>query len=502
MTLRARLALGFLTIAVLLLVPLAIAMRALTELGETTRALQDRDVAASLRLSQLRSHLEELTNAEKAVLFTDDLESAAAWLYRSLDSLEFQADSLDEVELQATGRLITNALATMRREAPVEIEATLRGDSETADSISLNIMVPALRQAEAAVARGEAEVARRTSRAVVESGRQAREAQDTAMLAFALATIFAALVAITITRSISRPVRDLEAGMRAVASGDFDHRLRFGPGRDDEFGRLSRSYASMARQLKELDQLKAEFISVASHELKTPINVMVGYLQLLDEGVYGPVTPRQREVLATLNAQASTLARLAQQLLDISRFEAGGGKIEPRAVSPAALLRELEQTFQVLSVQRGVAFETVVSPALPETVFWDVDRINEVMGNLLSNAFKFTPTGGRVGLRAQPDGAWIRLEVSDSGAGIPPSQLPHVFKKFYQADNQGAAAIKGTGLGLAIAREIVEAHGGEIFVESAPGAGTTFTIRLPIEARAQHSPLTPTEVPLASSEVA
>src|SRR5690606_5996669 len=158
-------------------------------------------------------------------------------------------------------------------------------------------------------------------------------------------------------------------------------------------------------------------------------------------------------------------------------------------------------TFQVLSVQRAIAFEVKVSPALPEAVVWDVDRVNEVMGNLLSNAFKFTPAGGRVGLRAQPQGKRVLLEVSDSGAGIPESQLPHVFRKFYQADNQGAAAIKGTGLGLAIAREIVEAHGGEIVVESTPGVGTAFTILLPVEAVPPITRITARDMQLTAATV-
>jgi signal transduction histidine kinase len=481
MTLRARLALGFIAIAIVLLMPLAIAMQALSELGATTRALQDRDVAASLRLSQVRSHLEELTNAEKAVLFADDT-GAVSWLNRELDALSSQSDSLRQAELGPAAELLDSMLNVVRREAPREIAAVEANDIATADSISLNLIVPALRTADAAVTRGEREIARRTSQSVIESAARARDARETAMLAFALATVFAALIAVAITRSISRPVRDLELGMRAVAGGDFGHTLRFGPDRRDEFGRLSRSYASMALQLKQLDQMKAEFVSVASHELKTPINVMVGYLQLMDEGVYGPVTPRQREVLATLGTQAEALARLAQQLLDVSRFEAGGGKLELSRFSPTAVLRELEGTFQVWSMQRNIRFEVDLSSDLPDTVLWDADRMKEVVGNLLSNAFKFTPAGGRVGLGAEPSNGQILLEVSDSGAGIPASQLSHVFKKFYQADNQGAAAIKGTGLGLAIAREIVEAHGGDIMVESTPGVGTVFTILIPVEA--------------------
>src|SRR5690606_3940800 len=325
-------------------------------------------------------------------LFADDT-GAVSWLYGELDSLGTQSDSLREVELVQAADMLDSMLNVVRREAPVEIAAAAAQDIETADSISLNLIVPALRTADAAIARGEREVARRTSEAVIASASRARDARETAMFAFALATVFAAGIAFAITRSISRPVKDLETGMRAVAGGDFGHALRFGPDRGDEFGRLSRSYASMARQLKELDKMKAEFVSVASHELKTPINVMIGYLQLMDEGVYGPVTPRQQEVLATLGTQAESLARLAQQLLDVSRFEAGGGRLELSRFAPADVLRELEETFQVWSMQRSISFEVELSDSLPDTVFWDADRMKEVVGNLLSNAFKFTPAG-------------------------------------------------------------------------------------------------------------
>ena len=119
---------------------------------------------------------------------------------------------------------------------------------------------------------------------------------------------------------------------------------------------------------------------------------------------------------------------------------------------------------------------------LPSKVYWDEDRINEVLGNLISNAFKFTPRGGRVALSVDPVDGMVVITVADTGAGISAAQLPHIFDKFYQADNQAQAASKGTGLGLAIAKEIVEAHGGETTVESMVGEGTTFVVTLPIEA--------------------
>jgi signal transduction histidine kinase len=238
----------------------------------------------------------------------------------------------------------------------------------------------------------------------------------------------------------------------------------------------------MAEQLKELDKLKAEFVSVASHELKTPINVLLGYLQLLNEGVYGPLSGQQREVLDTLEAQCQSLNRLVRQLLDVSRFQAGGGKLDPRPIALPRFLDELERAFDVLARQRDVGFRVLRGQDLPADVVWDQDRMNEVLGNLLSNAFKFTGRGGRVELSVEAEGETIHMSVRDTGAGIPREHLPHIFRKFFQADNQSAADSKGTGLGLAIAKEIVEAHGGTIDVDSAPGAGTTFTISLPARA--------------------
>jgi signal transduction histidine kinase len=134
----------------------------------------------------------------------------------------------------------------------------------------------------------------------------------------------------------------------------------------------------------------------------------------------------------------------------------------------------------VLALQREIRFVVRRADGLPEEVTWDVDRMNEVLGNLLSNAFKFTPRAGTVELCVEPlESDAVQIDVRDSGAGIPQEQLPHVFEKFYQADNQRAAAAKGSGLGLAIAKSIVEAHGGTISCDSTPGVGTTFTIVLP-----------------------
>ena len=145
-------------------------------------------------------------------------------------------------------------------------------------------------------------------------------------------------------------------------------------------------------------------------------------------------------------------------------------------------LAELETTFRVLAIQRGIRFHVDRGSRLPDQVVWDEDRMSEVLGNLLSNAFKFTDRGGTVELTVAAVGDTVEMRVRDTGVGIPAENVPFIFDKFFQANNQASASAKGTGLGLAIAKTIVSAHGGTISVESALGTGTTFALALPVRA--------------------
>ena len=192
-------------------------------------------------------------------------------------------------------------------------------------------------------------------------------------------------------------------------------------------------------------------------------------------------------MLQTLETQIQSLARLVKQLLDVSRFEAGGSKLDLRRLELSPFLDQLERAFQVLALQREIRFIVRRGERVPAEVTWDADRMNEVLGNLLSNAFKFTPRGGEVELSVEALDGSIQIDVRDTGAGIPPEQVPHVFEKFFQADNQAAAASKGSGLGLAISKSIVEAHGGTIQCDSTPGVGTTFSIVIPTRASRRSS---------------
>ena len=478
MSLRARLGLGLVAIAAVLLVPLLLALHSLEDIQRTARFLRDREFAASLSLNSFTAAVENARRAENALLFVHDPPSAAR-MNRGIDRLEVMADSLDAYKLGFSPLKIRNSIAELRAASAAEFDAAVAGRAVVAEMISTQRTRPALAAIDTSLAAISLTLRESTRRRVSEAADATTGAERLGIGAFIIATALAIILGFLLFRAISGPVYELERGMKAVSESDLSYELRISPTRSDEFGRLATSYKSMATQLAELNRLRAEFISVASHELKTPINVIIGYLELLQENIYGELTPKQREITQTLIKQANTLTRLIKRLLDISRFEASGGRLEPRDIDLRKYLTNLEASFSVLANQRDITFNVRHGADLPPTVYWDEDRINEVLGNLLSNAFKFTPRGGTVNLDVSTADKQIVIAVRDTGVGIEPDQLPRIFDKFFQADNQAQAAAKGTGLGLAIAREIVEAHGGTISAESELGKGTTFTVTLP-----------------------
>ncbi|GJG87666.1 hypothetical protein tb265_28470 [Gemmatimonadetes bacterium T265] len=486
MTLRLRLVLGLVAVALLLAAPLGLALRALSHAERTASTIRTRDVAASLLLGRVREVVQELRRADLAIVTVPDDSAGAQYLASKAAALRVLADSVRPYGLPAFAAQMARTAAVLETDGPAEADAAARHDTEAADRISTQRVGPAIDAVERGLGDASRTIGARSDLHVAEVLDATVDAHRQAGLLLVAAAAGALAVAVWLTRSVGRPVRALERGLAAVAGGDFAHTLDLRASRRDEFGRLAVSFEQMAAKLAELDKLKSAFVSVASHELKTPINVILGYLALVDDGLYGPVAEPQRGVLATIQRQANTLARLVQHLLDVSRFEAGVARLELRPVALRGILLEAEQSHAVLARQHDVTFCTEFAPGLPDVVTWDADRVREVLDNLLSNAVKFTPAGGRVTLGAAPDRRRhppsLRLSVRDTGFGIPSDQLPRVFDKFYQADNQGGASAKGTGLGLAISKEIVEAHGGFITVDSAPGVQTEFVVTLPLTA--------------------
>jgi signal transduction histidine kinase len=480
MTLRARLSWGLFAIAVVLSVPLILSLRSLEHLYETSRLLRDREFAASMLLGSFRERTDDARRAEDALLFIHDQKSATR-MQREIDGLVALTDSLDRYRLDLSATKIRSSLDSLRAAARDEYEQASAGRGTVAELISQKRTRPAIASVDSALGASAMTLRNRTRQRVADATNETLTAERLVAGTLPIALLVALAIGIWLLRSVSRPVYALERGMQAISEGDLGHELAIAPNQKEEFGRLAASYQTMARQLADLERLRAEFVGVASHELKTPINVIIGYLELLQEGIYGELTPKQKEVLQTITKQANTLTRLVKRLLDISRFEASGGKIDVREVNLQRFLTTLESSFSVLANQRDISFTVDHGSDLPRQVYWDEDRINEVLGNLLSNAFKFTQRGGKVALSVGAENNRVIITVADTGAGISAEQLPHIFDKFFQANNQAQAATKGTGLGLAIAKEIVEAHGGKITVESRVGEGSTFVVTLPAE---------------------
>jgi len=231
--------------------------------------------------------------------------------------------------------------------------------------------------------------------------------------------------------------------------------------------------------LRDADKAKDEFLAVVSHELRTPLNAIVGWASMLRRG---QVSPRnQAHALDIIQRNAAAQARLVEDLLDISRAVAGRLRLQLEQVDIAVTLKAAAEAVQLAADERGVELEVRASESLG-TIRADLARLHQVVLNVLANGIKFTPSGGKVRLDAARSDGWITMDVSDTGIGIAPEFLPHVFDRFRQGDSSTTRAHGGVGLGLAISRHIAELHGGTIEAASpGEGRGTTFTIRLPVE---------------------
>ncbi|HEX8103278.1 MAG TPA: HAMP domain-containing protein [Solirubrobacteraceae bacterium] len=234
-----------------------------------------------------------------------------------------------------------------------------------------------------------------------------------------------------------------------------------------------------AAQLALSSKYKSEFLANMSHELRTPLNSLLILAKLLSENPEGNLTPKQREFAQTIHGAGSDLLALINDILDLSKVEAGKMDVNPTEVPLARVVEELRRGFSVIAAEKGLRFEVAIDEAAPATVYTDDQRLQQVMKNLLSNAFKFTDDGA-VTLSVAPVAEGLAFSVSDTGIGIAEDKLRVIFEAFQQADGTTSRKYGGTGLGLTISREIARLLGGELRVDSEAGAGSTFTIVIPL----------------------
>jgi signal transduction histidine kinase len=326
---------------------------------------------------------------------------------------------------------------------------------------------------------------------VERSARMGQRAEWVSRAATAVALILSLLVSLFITRTISKPLKQLTDGTKAIAEGKFDYQLDASQG--DEFAELARDFNIMAERLGELDQMKRDFISYVSHELKSPLASIEETTHLLLEQIPGSLTDKQRRLLELNLQSCKRLSSMIDKLLEMSRIEAGIVAYELARQDLAGLARISASEFEARARERGLRLEVHLPPE-PLPIVCDGDRILHVFGNLLENALKFSPRGGAISIDlrlaadipagvpnswrdkiAPSQAGFALISVSDCGPGVPDQHKEKIFQKFHQVGR----GKQGVGLGLAICRTIVEAHRGAIWVEDRPGGGSTFCVLLP-----------------------
>jgi PAS domain S-box-containing protein len=231
--------------------------------------------------------------------------------------------------------------------------------------------------------------------------------------------------------------------------------------------------------LKEINQVKSDFVSMVAHEIQGPMNTTLAQMKIITDGLAGPLTDKQRHILTRTSERIKSLSEMAAELLDLAKIESGLITLEKETFDPGDLLKEQVILHQAQSEEKDISLTLDPIPELPLLM---ANRVNmeEVVANLISNAIRYTPEGGRVHVSAETDTASLFIRVSDNGIGIAPEESELIFKRFYRVKSDQTRHIAGTGLGLPIVKSIVEAHNGSIGVTSKPGSGSTFTVRLPI----------------------
>lgn len=286
--------------------------------------------------------------------------------------------------------------------------------------------------------------------------------------------------ALLLASTLNRPIQALAQGARILGEGNLDHQIPVHG--KDELARLGQEFNRMATQLKQLDEMKEEFISSVSHELRSPLAAIKGYIDLLLKGKAGPVSPTQQEYLTIAKESSERLARFINNILDLAKLKGGRMEFSKEPVTLAVLANDIARLFKPPADENQVTLQLdIPNPAME--IQADPERIRQVLTNLISNAIKCTPEGGTITVWARENGKDVRIGVKDTGIGIPQDSLQKVFNKFEQVKETKHRVRKttGTGLGLSIAKEIVEAHGGKIWVESQLNHGANFIFTLPRE---------------------
>jgi signal transduction histidine kinase len=476
MSVRARLVLGFFVVTAALAAPTLFATSSLSHLRRLAVEGRSGHAAAVARVGRIQQGLAELDRLERSFIATGDQSLGRAAMsqvasleedLRALGSSPFSTppvrltEAIDHVS--ELTRLVESHVHANRMDRATETFASLLAAFDQASAelavVADSIDAMALRDAR------DAESTSATARAVT-------------LVGLAVALLFALAVASYTTHTMTRPLRKLSRASARIADGEFAIPTDLPYGRSDEIGELSTSFRAMSRTLAELDRTKAAFLGIVSHELKTPLNVIKTYAEVIEDELGPEASDTHKELIASVAEQALVLSRRVSRLMDISRLEAGTYTLSVERTPIEDLATGLERLFERQARDKEIDLMVRVAESAPFDAIVDVDILrDEILGNLVTNAFRFTPPGGWVDVLIEGESGGVVFTVTDSGKGIPEEHRPHIFEKYYVVDRARAV---GSGLGLAIVKEMVRLHGGLVTLEpSPPGCGARFRVSLP-----------------------
>lgn len=477
LSLFSRLAIGYLVIFLMVALASASAVLELRYFRDLTasilnvdnRMLDHEKILADLLLAQSR--------AEQKFTITRD----ETW-YQEFARLKSEFDARLQSAFALNDPGATGILNAIQRDFQryhdlVEDEARLvRGNQRYAQAqykSDKDVLVDALLSAFEKLRQNQQRVTRAK---VADLAAAADQAGETAMIIAASCLLAIITMSLLITKSITRPIELLKSRTRDIAQGNFGGRVEVRS--PPEIAELALAIDAMCQKLHELDRLKADFFASMSHELRTPLTSIKEGTGLLLDGVGGETSEKQRKLLSILAEESNRLISVVNSLLDLSKLEAGMMAYDFEVTPIDSLIKRAVAEMTPLLEAKQIRLESAVDSSLPQ-VRLDPERILQVLRNLLGNAVKFTPKGGRVNVVAKPVNGKLEVSVKDSGPGIPADSLVSIFEKFHQGSRLGPHTLQGTGLGLAIAKSIITAHGGKIWAESELGQGSTFIFVLP-----------------------
>ena len=483
-TVQTKLLAAFLAIVILLIAVGAVGLSALADVNRRAEDLVklQRKIAAYRQLQH--DTTSQLYSVSSALLVPDD--RTLDGILRKLNQFGYDLDRLqfvarDEVELLGQVRedyerfikVVTHVVELIRAGKTTQSrEVQLTQAGPLADRLE--------RRTNELVNKAEADMVAR-----VDASEEAYLSSRWVVTGFAIGSIALALVlGHAISWSLIGPVQQMEARLEQIAAGDFTQAIHV-PNRDELGGlaanlnRVSAELGQLNEELEAANRHKSEFLANMSHELRTPLNAVIGFSEVLQERMFGELNEKQAEYVQDILISGRHLLSLINDILDLSKVEAGRMELE---LAPFHLPSTLESALTLLrerATRHGVTLGLEVDEHLDDFVA-DERKVRQVVLNLLSNAVKFTPEGGRVEVRALLEDSFVRISVTDTGAGIAPEDQAKIFEAFSQVGTDQARKHEGTGLGLTLTRRFVELHGGEISVESAVGKGSTFAFTLPV----------------------